>query len=74
MHIANGMYGLILVEPWDGLPKVDREYYLMQGEFYTKENFGFKGLQEFDEQKGIKEQPDYVVFNGSVNANRDKYP
>jgi nitrite reductase (NO-forming) len=44
------------------LPKVDREYYLMQGEFYTKENFGFKGLQEFDEQKGIKEQPDYVVL------------
>ena len=72
MHIANGMYGLILVEPPGGLPKVDSEYYLMQGEFYTKDDFGFKGLQEFDEQKGINEQPDYVVFNGSVNANAGK--
>ena len=73
MHIANGMYGLILVEPKEGLPKVDREYYLMQSEFYTKQNFGYKGLQEFDQEKGIKEQPDYVVFNGSVNANAGKF-
>lgn len=72
MHIANGMYGLILVEPRGGLPKVDKEYYIMQGEFYTKEKFGFKGLQEFDEQKGIDERADYVVFNGSVNANAGK--
>jgi nitrite reductase (NO-forming) len=36
MHIANGMYGLILVEPKEGLPKVDREYYVVQGDFYTK--------------------------------------
>lgn len=72
MHIANGMYGLIYVQPKEGLPKVDREYYLMQGEFYTKQNFGFKGLQEFDEQKGINEQASYVVFNGSVNANAGK--
>jgi len=35
MHIGNGMYGLILVEPAGGLPKVDREYYIMQGDFYT---------------------------------------
>lgn len=73
MHIANGMYGLILVEPIGGLPKVDREYYIMQSEFYTKQNFGYKGLQEFDMEKGIKEQPDYVVFNGSVNANAGKF-
>ncbi len=72
MHIANGMYGLILVEPRGGLPKVDREYYIMQSEFYTKESFGFKGLQQFDEQKGIKEQADYVVFNGRVNGNAGK--
>ena len=72
MHIANGMYGLILVEPKEGLPKVDREYYLMQSEIYTKQPFGAKGLQEFDLDKGIKEQPDYVVFNGSVNANAGK--
>jgi nitrite reductase (NO-forming) len=72
MHIANGMYGLILVEPKEGLPKVDREYYLMQSEFYTKQPFGFKGLQEFDQEKGVREQPEYVVFNGSVNANAGK--
>ena len=72
MHIANGMYGLILVEPKGGYPKVDREYYIMQSEFYTKEKFGFKGLQEFDEEKGIKAQPEYVVFNGSVSANAGK--
>ncbi|MBI3320021.1 MAG: multicopper oxidase domain-containing protein, partial [Candidatus Omnitrophica bacterium] len=36
-HIANGMYGLILVEPKQGLPKVDREFYVLQSEFYAKE-------------------------------------
>ncbi len=68
MHIANGMYGLILVEPKEGLPKVDREYYVMQGDFYTKGKYGEAGLQAFDMEKAIKEQPDYVVFNGSVGA------
>ncbi|WP_242465334.1 copper-containing nitrite reductase [Psychrobacter sp. M9-54-1] len=68
MHIANGMYGLILVEPEGGLPKVDREFYVMQGDFYTKGNYGDKGLQPFDMEKAVKEQPDYVLFNGSVGA------
>jgi nitrite reductase (NO-forming) len=68
MHIGNGMYGLILVEPKVGLPKVDREYYVMQGDFYTKGKYGEAGLQPFDMEKAIKEQPDYVVFNGSVGA------
>ncbi len=68
MHVANGMYGLILVEPKEGLPKVDREYYVVQGEFYTKGKFGERGLQSFDMEKAIREQPDYVVFNGSVGA------
>jgi nitrite reductase (NO-forming) len=40
MHIANGMYGLILVEPPGGLPPVDHEYYVMQSEFYTKGHYG----------------------------------
>lgn len=48
MHIANGMYGVILIEPVGGLPKVDKEYYIMQGDFYTKGKFGNKGLQKFD--------------------------
>ena len=68
MHIANGMYGLILVEPEGGLPKVDKEYYIMQGDFYTKGSYGEKGLQPFDMAKAIKEEPDYVVFNGKTGA------
>ncbi|MBS1588725.1 MAG: nitrite reductase, copper-containing [Bacteroidetes bacterium] len=72
MHIANGMYGLILVEPAAGLPKVDREYYVMQGDFYTKGRFDAPGLQEFDEQKAIDENPTYVLFNGKVRGNAGK--
>lgn len=68
MHIANGMYGLILVEPKEGLPKVDREYYVVQGDFYTKGEYGQPGLQPFDMKKAINEHADYVVFNGSVGA------
>lgn len=68
MHIANGMYGLILVEPEAGLPKVDREYYVLQSEFYTKGKFGAPGLQPFSMEKALEEKPDYVVFNGAVGA------
>ncbi len=68
MHIANGMYGLILVEPEGGLPPVDKEFYIMQGDFYTKGEYGEPGLQPFDMQKAIKEDADYVVFNGHVGA------
>jgi len=68
MHIANGMYGLILVEPEGGLPPVDKEYYIMQGDFYTEGKYGDRGLQAFDMQKAIDEKADYVVFNGSVGA------
>jgi nitrite reductase (NO-forming) len=68
MHIANGMYGLILVEPEDGLPEVDREYYVVQGDFYTRGDYGEAGLQPFDMKKAIKEDADYVVFNGSVGS------
>ncbi len=68
MHIANGMYGLILVEPLEGLPPVDREYYVMQGDFYTRGAFGEAGEQPFDMQKALAENPDYVLFNGRVGA------
>jgi len=68
MHIGNGMYGLILVEPEGGLPPVDKEYYIMQGDFYTKGSYGERGLQPFDMQKALDEKPDYVVFNGHVGA------
>lgn len=68
MHIANGMYGLIQVVPEEGLSKVDHEYYVMQGEFYTKGKNGQSGLQPFSMEKALHEQPEYVVFNGSVGA------
>lgn len=68
MHIANGMYGLILVEPEGGLPPVDKEYYVMQGDFYTAGKNGEEGFQPFSLDKAIEEKPDYVVFNGKVGA------
>ena len=68
MHVANGMYGLILIEPPEGLPKVDKEYYVMQGDFYTAGKYWDKGLQPFDMQKAIDEHPTYVLFNGSESA------
>lgn len=68
MHVANGMYGLILVEPPEGLPPVDREYYVMQGDFYTVGKYREKGHQPFDMQKAIEENATYVLFNGSEGA------
>lgn len=68
MHIANGMYGLILVEPVGGLPEVDREYYVMQGDFYTEGAYGDAGHQPFSMEKALEENPDYVLFNGRVGA------
>ena len=68
MHIANGMYGLILVEPPEGLPPADREFYVMQGDFYTAGGYHEKGLQPFDVQKAIDEKPTYVLFNGAEGA------
>lgn len=68
MHIANGMYGLILVEPEEGLPPVDKEYYIMQGDFYTKGKTGERGLQPFDMEKAMAEEADYVVFNGNTGS------
>jgi len=68
MHVANGMYGLILVEPPEGLPPVDKEFYVMQGEFYTVGKYREKGYQPFDMQKAIEENATYVLFNGSEGA------
>jgi FtsP/CotA-like multicopper oxidase with cupredoxin domain len=67
-HVANGMYGLILVEPKGGLSNIDREFYVMQGEFYTAGSLGAKGFQAFSKEKMLRESPEYVVFNGSVGA------
>jgi len=68
MHIANGMYGMILVEPKDGYPKVDKEFYVMQGEVYTAGRHGEAGLQPFDPAKAEDERAPYIVFNGAVGS------
>ena len=73
-HIANGMYGMILVEPASGLPRVDHEYYLMQGEFYTSAPKGKAGLQQFSAARLMQETPDYFVFNGAVDALSKQHP
>jgi nitrite reductase (NO-forming) len=73
-HIANGMYGLILVEPEGGLPPVDHEFYVMQGEIYTGAAFAQHGSQEFSVDKMLAEQPEYFVFNGAVGALTKQHP
>lgn len=73
-HITNGMYGLLLVEPEGGLPRVDREFYVMQGELYTTHPFGFNGDQEMDYDKLVSERPEYFVFNGAVGALSHAHP
>ena len=66
-HIANGMYGLVLVEPEKGMSKVDHEFYVMQSEFFTQPS-DKKGVLELSMAKGLAEHPDYVVFNGKGGA------
>jgi nitrite reductase (NO-forming) len=73
-HIANGMYGLILVEPEEGLPSVDHEFYVMQGEIYTDVPYGQHGSAEFSVEKLLNERPEYFVFNGSVGALSKLHP
>lgn len=73
-HITSGMYGLILVEPEGGLPQVDREFYVMQGELYTVEPFGTQGEMEMDYDKLISERPEYFVFNGAVGSLTRTHP
>jgi nitrite reductase (NO-forming) len=67
-HVANGMYGLILVEPEQGLPKVDREFYVMQGELYTEQPFGKSGNLTPSHDKLVNERPEFFVFNGAVGG------
>ncbi len=67
-HISNGLYGLILVEPKEGLTSVDREFYVLQSEFYTSGKRGQTGHHVFDSNKAWAEQPEYVVFNGKVGS------
>lgn len=64
-HISSGMYGLILIEPAGGLPKVDREFYVMQGDIYAT---GSGSHKEFDLERMLAENPTHVVMNGSAGA------
>ena len=68
MHLANGMYGMIVVEPEGGFAKVDHEFYVMQAELYTTAPLGVAGQHDFDLQKMDNEAPDYVLFNGKVGS------
>lgn len=74
MHISNGMYEMILVEPEGGLTSVDREFYVMQGEIYTEETIGTSGTLTESWQKLIDERAEYIVFNGHVGALTEHYP
>jgi nitrite reductase (NO-forming) len=67
-HIANGMYGLILIEPEGGLPRVDHEFYVMQGEIYTEQKLGATGELTGSFDKLMNERPEFFVFNGAVGA------
>jgi copper-containing nitrite reductase len=65
-HISNGMYGFVIVEPAEGLPPVDKEYYVVQSELYTQN--GNKGHQSFSMERGERADAQYVVFNGAVGS------
>ena len=67
-HLAEGMYGMILVQAAAPLPAVDHEFYLMQGELYTHWAIHTPGNQLFDGAKMLNETPTYVVFNGAYDA------
>lgn len=68
VHNSHGQYGLILVEPKEGLPEVDKEFYVVQGELYTKGGIGKKGLVLFDPKALLNGNPTYVTFNGKIDG------
>ena len=68
VHSAHGQYGLILIEPEEGLRAVDKEFYIVQGEIYVTGAIGDKGLRPFDTQDYLDGIPTYVVFNGRTHA------
>ena len=65
-HIANGMYGAIIVEPKEGLPKVDNEYVLVGSEWYLNGD-GIKQAASLDMSKARARLADWVTFNGYAN-------
>jgi len=73
-HIASGMYGAVVVEPRDGYPtKVDREYVIVQSEFYAKPDPGKRKvggapLYVLDGDHLRASRPTHTVFNGTHNG------
>ncbi|MEY7848221.1 copper-containing nitrite reductase [Natrarchaeobius sp. A-rgal3] len=65
-HISLGMFGAILVEPKDGLPEVDREFYFGQHEVYTNGEAGEAGHHIYDFEATADEDPTYVLMNGEA--------
>lgn len=67
-HNSHGQYGMILVDPKEGFTKVDKEFYVMQGELYTIGQLGKKGLVPFDSDALLDGKPNYVTFNGRIET------
>jgi nitrite reductase (NO-forming) len=68
MHIANGMFGMVIVEPKGGLPKVDNEFAFVQSEWYL----GAQGKEiDYAKANSTSPAPDFVVFNGVANQYKD---
>jgi len=68
MHISRGMFGMMVVEPKEGMPSVDREFYIGQNEVYTRESYGSQGRLRFDYKRLLGEDPSFVLFNGAAKA------
>lgn len=67
-HIANGMYGMVIVEPAAGLPKVDKEFAIVQSEWYL----GPQGQPtDLTKASAGAPAPDFVMFNGVANQYKD---
>jgi nitrite reductase (NO-forming) len=63
-HIANGMYGAIVVEPAEKpLPPVDREYVLVSSEWYLN-GAGLEEPATYDAAKAHAVMPDWATWNG----------
>lgn len=67
-HNSHGQYGLILVDPKEGIAQVDKEFYIMQGELYTMGQLGKRGLVAFDSKALLDGIPNYVTFNGRIET------
>ncbi|WP_331715953.1 cupredoxin domain-containing protein [Tessaracoccus coleopterorum] len=65
-HIAAGMHGAVIIDPEGGLPKVDREYVVVQSEVFTTQAVTAAEATDVQADR-ITGEPDFVVFNGIAN-------